>query len=62
MSIVYKDESYTIMGAYFEVYKEKGCGFVDAGSVEMLSLPPLKGKAVTPFLSLFSCLSRVSWL
>ena len=29
MSIVYKDESYAIMGACFEVYKEKGCGFVE---------------------------------
>ena len=29
MSIVYKDESYAIMGACFEVYREKGCGFVE---------------------------------
>jgi GxxExxY protein len=28
MEIVYKDESYRIMGACFEVYKEMGCGFL----------------------------------
>ena len=28
-SIIYKDESYKIMGACFEVYKEKGCGFAE---------------------------------
>jgi len=27
--IIYKDESYEIMGACFEVYKEKGSGFVE---------------------------------
>jgi GxxExxY protein len=27
--IVYKEESYRIMGACFEVYKEKGCGFLE---------------------------------
>ena len=27
--IIYKEESYSIMGACFEVYKEKGCGFVE---------------------------------
>ena len=26
--LVYKDESYAIIGACFEVYKDKGCGFV----------------------------------
>ncbi len=25
--LLYKDEAYKIMGACFEVYKEKGCGF-----------------------------------
>ena len=28
--IIYRDESYRIMGACFEVYKEKGCGFLEA--------------------------------
>jgi GxxExxY protein len=27
--LLLKDESYRIMGACFEVYKEKGCGFVE---------------------------------
>lgn len=29
MNIIYKEESYAIMGACFEVYKEKGCGFLE---------------------------------
>jgi len=27
--IIYKDESYRIMGACFEVYKDKGAGFLE---------------------------------
>jgi GxxExxY protein len=27
--ILYKDESYKIVGACFEVYREKGCGFLE---------------------------------
>ena len=27
--ILYKEESYAVMGACFEVYREKGCGFVE---------------------------------
>jgi hypothetical protein len=27
--ILYKDESYKILGACFEVHREKGCGFVE---------------------------------
>jgi len=38
MEIVYKNESYRIMGACFEVYKEKGCGFVEPVYQECLSL------------------------
>ncbi|QDS94509.1 hypothetical protein FF011L_32880 [Roseimaritima multifibrata] len=38
MSIVFKDESYRIMGACFEVYKEKGCGFLESVFQECLSL------------------------
>ena len=30
MNIVYKEESHGIMGACFEVYKEKGSGFLEA--------------------------------
>jgi GxxExxY protein len=29
MEIVFKEESYRIMGACFEVYKELGCGFLE---------------------------------
>ena len=28
--LIYKEESYQIMGACFAVYKEKGCGFLEA--------------------------------
>ena len=30
MPLIYEEESYRILGACFEVYKEKGCGFVEA--------------------------------
>ena len=29
MSLLFEDESYRILGACFEVYKEKGCGFLE---------------------------------
>lgn len=29
MEFLYKDEGYAILGAVFEVYKEKGCGFLE---------------------------------
>jgi GxxExxY protein len=34
--LIYKDESYRIIGACFEVYKEKGCGFLEAVYQECL--------------------------
>ncbi len=37
-AILYKDESYRIMGACFEVYKEKGCGFVEPVYQECLEM------------------------
>lgn len=37
-SILYKLESFEIMGACFEVYKEKGCGFVESVYQECLEL------------------------
>lgn len=37
-NIVYKEESYAIMGACFEVYKEKGCGFLEAVYQECLEI------------------------
>ena len=36
--IILKDESYTITGACFEVYKEKGCGFVEPVYQECLEI------------------------
>ena len=38
MSIVYKDESYAIMGACFEVYREIGCGFLEPVYQECLEI------------------------
>jgi GxxExxY protein len=38
MSIIYKLESYEIMGACFEVYKEKGSGFLESVYQECLEI------------------------
>tara|TARA_Y100000588_G_C14012594_1_gene820643 strand:- start:518 stop:892 length:375 start_codon:yes stop_codon:yes gene_type:complete len=38
MGVVYKDESYQIMGACFEVYQDKGSGFVEPVYQECLSM------------------------
>lgn len=38
VEVVYKDESYALMGACFEVYKDKGCGFLEAVYQECLEL------------------------
>lgn len=38
MNLLYKDESYRIISACFEVYKEKGCGFIEPVYQECLSL------------------------
>src|SRR6266852_8523476 len=38
MEIVCKEESYRIMGACFEVYKEMGCGFLEAVYQECLEI------------------------
>lgn len=47
--ILYKEESYQIMGACFEVYKEKGSGFLEPVYQECLSIEfTLRG---VPFLS-----------
>jgi GxxExxY protein len=36
--IIYKQESYRIMGACFEVYNEKGCGFLEPVYQECLGI------------------------
>ena len=38
MGLVFEDESYRILGACFEVYKEKGCGFVEPVYQECLAI------------------------
>lgn len=38
MAIIFEEESYRIMGACFEVYKEKGCGFLEAVYQECLEM------------------------
>lgn len=37
-NLLYKKECYQIMGACFEVYKEKGCGFAEAVYQECLDI------------------------
>jgi GxxExxY protein len=36
--IIYREQSYRILGACFEVYKEKGCGFLEAVFQECLEM------------------------
>ncbi len=36
--LIYKDESYRILGACFEVYKERGCGLLEAVYQECLEI------------------------
>jgi GxxExxY protein len=36
--MIYKEEAYQIMGACFEVYKEKGCGFLEEVYQEALEM------------------------
>jgi GxxExxY protein len=36
--LIYQDETYQILGACFEVYKEKGCGFSEALFQECLEI------------------------
>jgi hypothetical protein len=38
MNILYKLESFEILGACFEVYKEKGAGFLEAGLPRMFGI------------------------
>lgn len=36
--LLYREESYRMMGACFEVYKDKGCGFLEAVFQECLEM------------------------
>jgi GxxExxY protein len=38
MNLLFEEESYAILGACFEVYKDKGCGFLEAVYQECLEL------------------------
>lgn len=38
VEVLFKEESYKIVGACFEVYNEKGCGFVEPVSLECLEI------------------------
>ncbi|MFD2159267.1 GxxExxY protein [Rubritalea tangerina] len=38
MEFLYKEESYKILGAIFEVYREKGCGFLEDVYQECLEI------------------------
>lgn len=38
MEVIFKEECYRIMGACFEVYKDKGCGFLEAVYQECLEI------------------------
>ncbi|HSY18419.1 MAG TPA: GxxExxY protein [Candidatus Acidoferrales bacterium] len=49
MNIIYKLESFDIMGACFEVYKEKGSGFLEAVYQECLEMEMADRKI--PFIS-----------
>jgi len=47
--ILFKEESYKIVGACFEVYKEKGCGFLEPVYHECMEIElPLQG---VPYIS-----------
>ena len=49
MELIYKDESYAIIGAYMAVYKEMGCGFLEPVYHECLEIE-LEFQRI-PFLS-----------
>lgn len=51
--ILFKDESYRIMGCCFEVYKDKGCGFLEAVYQECLAIEfGIQGVPFVPKLDL----------
>ena len=49
MTLLYEAESYKILGACFEVYKDKGCGFLEAIYQECLEIEfELQGALYVP--------------
>jgi GxxExxY protein len=53
MDLIYKDEAYWIIGACFEVYNDKGCGFVEPVYQECLEIElELRGIPFVPQVEL----------
>jgi GxxExxY protein len=53
MELLYKEECYAVVGACFEVYKDKGCGFLEAVYQECLELElGFRGIPFTPQVEL----------
>ena len=53
--LIFKDECYAIIGACFEVYKDKGCGFYEPVYQECLAIEVVKTRIaliVTNFMRL----------
>src|SRR5437868_1514277 len=49
VALLYEQETYRILGACFEVYKEKGCGFLEAVYQECLEIEfELQGTLFVP--------------
>jgi len=49
--LLYEEESYAVIGACFEVYKEKGCGSLEAVYQECLTIElGLRGIPFEPFV------------
>jgi GxxExxY protein len=54
MPLLFEEETYKIIGACFEVYKEKGCGFLEAVYQECLEIElGLQGIPFVPQAELF---------
>ena len=61
VDLLYKEESYQIIGACFEVYKDKGSGFLEAVYQECLAIEFAdRGVSSRASRSDVSCFSRVS--
>ncbi len=44
--VIYREESYRLIGACFEVYKEKGCGFLEAVLVNFGHFPKVEWERI----------------
>jgi GxxExxY protein len=47
--LIFKDECYAIIGACFEVYKDKGCGFYEPVYQECLAIEAVKTRIALIF-------------